>query len=77
MAGTRLARATLTGPVRLVNLTEHEVLLRAQSPGPGGADLKEAGGPRPIPAAGQVARVDDDAARLSGGWADIPAGRSR
>ncbi len=59
---------------RLVNLTEHTVAVESLMTSPGGDD----GAPVPSSAAfapdGQLARVADDRARLSGGWLNTPDG---
>ena len=60
----------LSAPVRLLNLTEHEIVLDAQqhsarTAGPGGLTPLSA---LHIPPAGQFARVDDTRARLNETW---------
>ena len=62
---------------RLVNLTEHKVAVDSLMTSPGGGD----GAPVPSTATfspdGRLARVDDDQARLSGGWLNTPGGLLR
>ena len=68
-----------SAPVRLVNLTEHEIVLDAQQHSAGTAD---SGGLTPLvalrlPPAGQFARVDDARARLNENWLNTASERIR
>ena len=77
MGDTQPAPEALAIDVRLVNLTEHEIVLdglqcRATDDGQDGSILPSA---LQIPQMGEFARVDDAGGRLEDGWLRVPTGR--
>ena len=79
MADMEPTPGDLSAPVRLLNLTEHEIVLDAQQHSAGPADPSGLTPPSALrlPSAGQFARVDDTRARLNENWLNTATERIR